>query len=89
MAAAGLPFEMVTFPAGEPNKSLAQAERFWEACAAMRLDRKGAIIALGGGVCGDLAGFTAGLDARHPFCADPNHPAVHGRFVGRRQDGGE
>ena len=50
---------MVTFPAGEPNKSLVQAERFWEACAEMRLDRKGAIVALGGGVCGDLAGFTA------------------------------
>ena len=59
MAEANLPFEMVTFPAGEPNKNLSQAERLWQACGEMRLDRKGAIIALGGGVCGDLVGFTA------------------------------
>jgi 3-dehydroquinate synthase len=57
--AAGLAHAMATFPAGEPSKSLATAERLWSACAEQRLDRGGLIVALGGGVAGDLAGFTA------------------------------
>jgi len=57
--AAGVRADLATFPAGEPSKSLATAERLWQACAAQRVDRGDAIIALGGGVSGDLAGYVA------------------------------
>ncbi|TVR07951.1 MAG: 3-dehydroquinate synthase [Planctomycetota bacterium] len=59
LRAAGLRAELATFPPGEGSKSLATAESLWQACAAMRLDRQGLVVALGGGVCGDLAGFVA------------------------------
>ena len=50
---------MATFPAGELNKSLTIADALWQACAKHRIDRTDAIVALGGGVSGDLAGFVA------------------------------
>jgi 3-dehydroquinate synthase len=59
MAAAGVVADLVTFHAGEPSKSLATADQLWQDCAARRLDRKDTIIAFGGGVSGDLAGFVA------------------------------
>ncbi len=59
LASAGIDAALATFPAGETAKSLATAERLWEACAAERIDRAGTVIALGGGVSGDLAGFVA------------------------------
>jgi len=46
-------------PAGETSKSLAQAGALYEQLAACGADRKTAIIALGGGMVGDLAGFVA------------------------------
>lgn len=51
--------ELVTFPAGETEKSLANAERLWQACAEHAIDRSATLIALGGGVTGDLCGFVA------------------------------
>jgi len=56
---AGLRVHIETFPPGEESKTLDQAQRLWQACAAHRLDRSAAIIALGGGVTGDLAGFVS------------------------------
>lgn len=46
-------------PAGESSKSLAQAAALYTALAAAGVDRKTAVIALGGGVVGDLAGYVA------------------------------
>jgi len=46
-------------PAGEQSKSLAQAYNLYTACVNAKLDRHSVIIALGGGVVGDLAGFVA------------------------------
>jgi shikimate kinase/3-dehydroquinate synthase len=46
-------------PAGEASKSLAAANDLYGSLARMGADRKTAIIALGGGVVGDLAGFVA------------------------------
>lgn len=46
-------------PAGESSKSLARAEALYNAALDCRLDRSSAILALGGGVVGDLAGFIA------------------------------
>jgi len=56
---ASLDVRHITFPSGEPNKSLATAEKIWQACAEQRIDRSDTLIALGGGVCGDLVGFAA------------------------------
>jgi 3-dehydroquinate synthase len=50
---------VATVPPGEESKSLAQAERLWRELARGGLDRASTIIALGGGVVGDLAGFVA------------------------------
>ena len=59
LEAAGIRVHVATFPAGEPSKSLASAERLWQACAEARIDRSDAVIGFGGGVSGDLAGFVA------------------------------
>ncbi|MCH8880327.1 MAG: 3-dehydroquinate synthase [Planctomycetes bacterium] len=49
-----------TVPAGEASKSLWQAESFYDFLASKSCDRSTVIVALGGGVVGDLAGFVAG-----------------------------
>jgi shikimate kinase / 3-dehydroquinate synthase len=48
-----------TIPPGERSKSLPQAERLLRALASSGMQRSDAIVALGGGVAGDLAGFCA------------------------------
>jgi len=45
--------------AGELSKSLATAEAVWRALVAARITRSDHVVALGGGVVGDLAGFCA------------------------------
>ena len=45
--------------ATEETKSLATVDAIWHAALANRLDRRGLLIALGGGLVGDLAGFAA------------------------------
>ena len=45
--------------AGETSKTLQSAEKIYTAAIELGLDRKSLIIALGGGVVGDLAGFAA------------------------------
>ena len=52
-------FEIVTIPAGESSKNLREAEKLYTKAIEIGLDRKSLIIALGGGVVGDLAGFVA------------------------------
>jgi shikimate kinase/3-dehydroquinate synthase len=49
----------VVFPAGETSKTLATAELVWRALAAGGMSRDDHIVALGGGVVGDVAGFCA------------------------------
>jgi shikimate kinase / 3-dehydroquinate synthase len=46
-------------PPGEPSKSLSEAEHLLRALALVGMQRSDAIVALGGGVAGDLAGFCA------------------------------
>ncbi len=46
-------------PAGEVHKTIAEAERVWGAMLAAGLTRADHVVALGGGVVGDLAGFCA------------------------------
>ncbi|MDR1572480.1 MAG: 3-dehydroquinate synthase [Clostridiales Family XIII bacterium] len=59
MARAGLDFSAVTLEPGERGKSLEGLGALYSAFAAMGLRRGGLVIAFGGGVTGDLAGFAA------------------------------
>ncbi len=52
---------LMTVPAGEQSKSLEQAGALCEQMAVAGLDRSSFLIALGGGVIGDLAGFVAAI----------------------------
>ncbi|MFO0927781.1 MAG: 3-dehydroquinate synthase [Gemmataceae bacterium] len=59
-------------PAGEPTKSLTAAATLYDALAAERADRKSLVVAVGGGVIGDLAGFAAATYNRGlPFVQVP------------------
>ncbi|MDB4897068.1 MAG: 3-dehydroquinate synthase [Firmicutes bacterium] len=61
-----------TVPAGEASKSLAQAYSLYSSCIKAGLERSSVIIALGGGVVGDLAGFVAATYLRGiPFVQVP------------------
>ena len=53
------PYEVVFIPDGETSKSLGEAEKLYTRAIEAGLDRKSVVIALGGGVVGDLAGFVA------------------------------
>jgi len=59
LAEAGI--ESVTFevPPGERSKSVEELCRLWDGMLGWGIDRRGAVVALGGGVVGDLAGFAA------------------------------
>lgn len=59
LAAAGFAPRLVTVPAGESSKCLARLGELYDAFTAMGLTRTDAVVALGGGVVGDLAGFAA------------------------------
>lgn len=52
-------FEIAVIPAGETSKNLNEAEKLYTKAIEIGMDRKSLIIALGGGVVGDLAGFVA------------------------------
>jgi len=56
---AGIKATVVTVPAGESSKSFAMFEQVCEALIAARIERGDLVVALGGGVVGDLAGFAA------------------------------
>jgi 3-dehydroquinate synthase len=53
------PAHTETLPPGEPTKTLATVERLYRAFSGAGLDRKGLVLAFGGGVVGDVAGFAA------------------------------
>ena len=59
LAAAGFAVSVHVVPAGEGSKCAGRLAELWEAMMAAGLTRTDAVIALGGGVVGDLAGFAA------------------------------
>ena len=72
LAGAGFEPFLVTVPAGETAKSLKSVEFCYNQLAGHRLERKSFIVALGGGVVGDLAGFVAATYLRGvPFVQAP------------------
>ncbi len=50
---------LLTFPPGEENKTVAALLDLWNGFLAAGLDRRSVVVALGGGVTSDLAGFAA------------------------------
>jgi len=69
---AGFEPTLIVVPAGENSKSLKSVQTCYDQLAASRLERKSFIVALGGGVVGDLAGFVAATYLRGiPFVQVP------------------
>jgi 3-dehydroquinate synthase len=61
---AGLDVRTIEVPVGEESKSLVQFSRIQDSLVEHQLDRGSMLIALGGGVIGDLAGFAAAVYMR-------------------------
>jgi len=61
---AGLRADMLTVPAGEGSKSIDAADELWNDMLELGADRRTVVLAIGGGVVGDLAGFVAAGFAR-------------------------
>ncbi len=62
----------IVLPDGESHKTLAVLDRIFDALLENRCDRKTTIVALGGGVVGDMAGFAAATYRRGvPFIQVP------------------
>ena len=59
LSGTGYPVELFTFPAGESNKTRETWAALSDRMLAARLGRDSAVIALGGGVVSDVAGFVA------------------------------
>ena len=53
------PTTRVALPAGETHKTLASVSTIWDAALGAGVDRDAVVVATGGGVVGDLAGFAA------------------------------
>lgn len=66
--AAGIETVLITVPAGEASKSMEQASDVCRQMLRAGLDRKSFLVALGGGVVGDLAGFCAAIFQRGIPC---------------------
>lgn len=56
---AGFQVALCLLPAGERYKTLASVQKIYDAALAHQLERSSTIVALGGGVVGDMAGFAA------------------------------
>jgi 3-dehydroquinate synthase len=64
LAAAGIRATRIVVPPGESSKSWPHLERVCDALLAARIERRDLVVALGGGVVGDLAGFAAAIVRR-------------------------
>jgi len=83
LAGAGFKTSSVVVPSGESSKSLTMLESLVTKALEAGLDRKSAIVALGGGVVGDLAGFVAASYMRGiKFVQVPTTILAHDSSVG-------
>lgn len=55
----GIPVSALAIPPGEKHKTVATVDQLWTFFLESSLERSGVVLALGGGVVGDLAGFAA------------------------------
>lgn len=69
---AELDCDLITFPSGEENKNLTTIGQLTSKLAQLGVDRKDCLVALGGGVSGDITGFVAAIYMRGiPFVQIP------------------
>ncbi len=69
---AGYKTGILSFPAGEPSKNLITVSHLYDAMVELKPERRSGVIALGGGVVGDMAGFIAATYLRGiPFIQVP------------------
>jgi len=61
---ANVPIDFIEVPEGEKSKSLEQAEKIYDKLLQWKCDRQTVLVALGGGVVGDLTGFIAATYVR-------------------------
>lgn len=61
---AGRRVSQIEVPSGEQSKSVESLQKIWQQMLKERTDRGSAVVAIGGGVVGDLAGFAAASYAR-------------------------
>jgi len=59
LSGAGFKPSLLTIESGEANKTVGTVEQIWQAARQAKIDRSGMLVALGGGVVGDLTGFAA------------------------------
>jgi len=72
LGSSGLPVDMVTFPAGEQSKSMDTLLSLADRLLQKGCDRQTCLLALGGGVVGDVTGFLASIFMRGiPFIQVP------------------
>ena len=64
LADIGVRVSEIIVPPGEESKSVPQLDSLWARMLDARTDRKSVVVAVGGGVVGDLAGFAAATFAR-------------------------
>jgi 3-dehydroquinate synthase len=83
LQSAGYQVEAMVIPPGEDSKSLRLAEEAYDRCYKAGLDRRSVIVALGGGVVGDFAGFVAATYMRGiDFVQVPTTLLAHDSAVG-------
>jgi 3-dehydroquinate synthase len=59
---------LITVPTGDANKTMKQAQRIWQCAMEYQLHRDAVFVALGGGMVGDLTGFSASCYLRGVAC---------------------
>jgi 3-dehydroquinate synthase len=83
LAELGYAFDAHVIPAGEESKSLERAGEAYDAAYRAGLDRRSVVLALGGGVVGDFAGFIAATYMRGvDFVQLPTTLLAHDSAVG-------
>ncbi len=64
LSEAGAAVDLLVVEPGEPTKTVASAAGLWDKLLELGAGRKSVVVAVGGGVVGDLAGFVAATFAR-------------------------
>jgi 3-dehydroquinate synthase len=61
LVASKITFDSIVLPAGEGSKNFATLQKLLDQLLTLRVERRDTVIALGGGVIGDLTGFAAAV----------------------------
>jgi 3-dehydroquinate synthase len=69
LSEAGKKVALVCLPAGEEHKNIDSIGKIWDAALEAGIDRDALVLAIGGGVVGDMAGFAASTLLRGVDCA--------------------